>query len=125
MTKKKILIVDDDPEIFLTLRKRLEFHGFSCSSANSVENAFEKIRGERPDVVLLDLGFPGVDRTAFLRNASQHLPPEESVPPILVLSCFDDQEIVDHVMESGAAGYFSKPYDFRSLVSAIQQCANG
>lgn len=122
--KKRILIVDDDPEIYHTLKKRLEYHGYDCVSARSVESAFVKLKEDRPDLVLLDLGFPGVDGTAFLQNASLHGSETGKVPPILVLSCYNDREIVDHVMEAGAAGYISKPYNAASLVETIRHFVN-
>jgi DNA-binding response OmpR family regulator len=121
MDKKHILIVDDDPEIFHTLKKRLEFHGFNCTNASSVEKALEDLKEKKPDLVLLDLGFPGVDGTAFLKNARLHYSHEEDLPPILVLSCYNDPEIVDHVMEAGAKHYIPKPYDAAELVSTINR----
>jgi len=120
MEKKRILIVDDDPEIRHTLKKRLEHHGFSCENAASVEAALEKARTETLDLVLLDLGFPGVDGTAFLKNAFQNPSPHQKIPPILVLSCYSDKEIVNHVLQSGAVGFVTKPYDAKELVATIR-----
>lgn len=121
MSSKRILIVDDDPEIYRTLKKRLEFHGFICTSANTVENALDNLEEEKPDLVLLDLGFSGVDGTAFLNNAHLHFSNPEDAPPILVLSCFNDQEIIEHALESGAKGYMTKPYNAQELVSTIHE----
>ncbi len=120
MTEKKILIVDDDPDIQLTLKKRLESHGFSCASAASIDVALEQLETVRPDLVILDLGFHGANGTAFLQNAKFHLPPGEKVPPILVLSCFNDKDIVDYVLDYGAVGFIAKPYDPKALISTIQ-----
>ena len=120
MEKKRILIVDDDPEIRHTLKKRLEHHGFSCDSAASVEIALEKARTEALDLVLLDLGFPGVDGTAFMKTFTQNPPPHKKIPPILVLSCYSDKEIVNNVLSSGAVGFIAKPYDATELLSTIR-----
>ncbi len=120
MEPKRILIVDDDVEILETLEKRLQHHGFFCDKADSVEAAL-KIVGERTlDLVLLDLGFPGVDGTAFLKNAFRRMSPQRKIPPVLVLSCYSDKEIVDHVLQSGAVGFVAKPYDAAELVTTIQ-----
>jgi len=118
--RKRILIVDDDPEIYRTLKKRLEYNGFSCASATSVETALKKLDKESLDLILLDLGFPGLDGTAFLTSASQHFAPDKKIPPILVLSCYNDEEIVDHVLESGAVAFMAKPYDSKELLSTIR-----
>jgi Response regulators consisting of a CheY-like receiver domain and a winged-helix DNA-binding domain len=123
--KKRILIIDDDPEIFQTLKKRLEFHGFDCDSADSVEAGFERLKEMKPDLILLDLGFRGVDGTAFLKSAGSQLLENESMPPVLVLSCYKDQEIIDHVLANGAVGYIRKPYDPANLVTVVSRFASG
>jgi len=120
MKRKRILIVDDDPEINQTLKKRLEYNGFSCPSAASVEMALQKIEKGDFDLVVLDLGFPGVDGTAFLKNVEQHLSPKQKIPPILVLSCYNDKEVVEHVLQSGAVAFMAKPYDSAELLSTIR-----
>lgn len=120
MEPKRILIVDDDVEILETIEKRLQHHGFSCDKADSVEAALKIAREQALDLVLLDLGFPGVDGTAFLKNAFQRMPPQRKIPPVLVLSCYSDKEIVDHVLQSGAVGFVAKPYDASELVTTIQ-----
>ena len=120
MQKKRILIVDDDPSILDTVEKRLEHHGFFCDKADSVEAALKIAQEQELDLVLLDLGFPGTDGTAFLKNAFQQVSAHKKIPPILVMSCYSDKEIVDHVLQSGAVGFVSKPYDAKALVETIQ-----
>jgi len=117
---KRILIVDDDPEIRHNLQKRLEYHGFKCESASSVKSALKKTEELEIDLVLLDLGFPGLDGTAFLKTAFRDPHPHRKIPPVLVLSCYSDKELVDHVLESGAIGFIAKPYDAKELVDTIQ-----
>ena len=120
MGAKKILIVDDDPDIQTALAKRLEAHGFACAAAESIEAGLKFLESETPRLIILDLSFQGANGTAFLQNANQHLPPGVPVPPILVLSCFNDKDIVDYVLNFGAVGFISKPYDPKVLISTIQ-----
>src|SRR4030095_4543522 len=124
MDAKKILIIDDDTHIQFTLRKRLTSKGFECTTAGSVANGLEKFRKSRPDLVLLDLGFPGPSGTAFLENVKEGLPSEAKIPPILVLSCYNDKEIVELVLNEGAVGFIAKPYDPNVLISTIQSFLN-
>ncbi|MGH7831745.1 MAG: response regulator, partial [Candidatus Binatia bacterium] len=76
------------------------------------------------NLIILDLSFQGPNGTAFLQNAKRHLPPGVSVPPILILSCFNDKDIVDYVLAFGAVGFISKPYDPKVLISTIQDYLN-
>ncbi len=119
---KKILIVDDDPDLQCLLKKRLENCGFDCVNAFSVESALAQIKETKPDLVILDLGFQNADGTAFLKNAAQWLPKGESAPPIIVLSCYNDDDIMDYVMDLGATSFMTKPYDPAALVSMIDRC---
>ena len=120
MEKKEILIIDDDPDILTTLKKRLNKHGFECTTADTVNGGLTKLRDKVPDLVVLDLGFAGPNGTAFLENVRAYLPDGIEAPPILVLSCYNDREVIDLVLDEGAAGFISKPYDPAVLVSTIQ-----
>lgn len=119
MSRKCVLIVEDDRDLQELLRKRLESKGFDCESAYTVESALHRLRENRPDLVLLDLGFKDANGTVFLNNARHWLPEGVKAPPILVLSCFNDREVVDFVMDQGAVGFLAKPYDPSVLVNTI------
>jgi DNA-binding response OmpR family regulator len=121
MPRKCILIVEDDRNLQELLRKRLESKGFDCESAYTVESALHRLKENRPDLVLLDLGFKDANGTVFLNNARHWLPGGTKLPPILVLSCFNDKEVVDFVMDQGAAGFLAKPYDPSVLVATINE----
>lgn len=121
MPQKKILIIDDDNDLQSLLRKRLESQGFDCASAMSVEEGLQDLKSVRPDLVILDLGFQGANGTVFLKHAKSWLPPGSKIPPIIVLSCYSDKEIVDYTLDLGAVRFLSKPYDPSTLVSMIHQ----
>lgn len=118
MSAKQILIVEDDPDLQSLLRKRLERHGFHCTSAFSVEAALEKL-GEGPDLVILDLGFKKTNGTAFLSVCKE---PGEKTPPIIVLSGHTEQGVVDYVLDQGASRFLSKPVDPELLLSTVRDC---
>jgi DNA-binding response OmpR family regulator len=118
--EKKILIVDDDLDIQITLTKRLESHGFHCTTASTIDSALRQLETEIPNLIILDLGFRGANGTAFLQNVKHHLPVGSKAPPILILSCYNDKEIVDFVLGYGAVGFLAKPYDPKTLLATIQ-----
>lgn len=117
--KKRILIVDDDPDIQALLKKRLEFGGFACDSAFTIESALKKMGEENPNLVILDLGFSGADGTAFLKNVHQWLPKNHRAPSVIVLSGHHEQDIVEYVMDLGATAFLKKPFDPDVLLSMV------
>jgi DNA-binding response OmpR family regulator len=120
MERKKILIIDDDPDILITLKKRLGTQGYECVTVDTVDGGLKQLRELIPDLVVLDLGFPGPNGTAFLENVRNYLPEGLNAPPILVLSCHNDRSVIDFVLSEGAAGFLSKPYDPAALTSTIR-----
>jgi two-component system KDP operon response regulator KdpE len=124
MKKKRILIVDDDPDIQRTLKRRLGSQGYECTATGTVSAGLMKLREELPDLVVLDLGFPGPNGTAFLENAKNYLPAGSKVPPILVLSCYNERETMDYVLNEGASVFISKPYDPAHLNATIRSLLN-
>ena len=120
-TGKKLLIVDDDPDLLKMAKKQLEHYGFECRCLTSVETALKTLKDIRPDLILLDLGFTNANGTAFLEHISEWLPSDCKIPPVIVLSGIYDKEVVDYTMERGAAAFVAKPYDISRLIATINQ----
>ena len=127
MEAKRILIVDDDADIHMLLRKWFEYFGFVCLSAYSVQSALMKLESDDLDLVILDLNFPGDDEDGidFLRQAKEHLPGDHELPPIIVASCRSDESVMRTVMTIGAVGYISKPYAPQALMAMIRKKVEG
>lgn len=119
--RKKILIVDDDEGLQFVVTKRLRSAGFECASAQTVEAGLKMCKEWNPDMIVLDLGFMGNDGADFLQSVRQWAPNGQP-PPVLVLSCYSDQDIIDYVMDMGATGFISKPYDAKQLIDHINGC---
>jgi DNA-binding response OmpR family regulator len=120
MGKKKILIVEDDADTQILLKKRLERLGYDCLSAFSVESALESLKSIIPNLVILDLGFASANGTAFLQVAKDWLPEGcHEVPPVIVLSGHKEDEIVEYALDNGAKGFLSKPVDPQTLISMV------
>lgn len=120
MTKRVVLIIDDDHDVHAMLKKRLEHSGFSCVSLFTVETAMLNLERIHPDLVLLDLGFPDEDGTTFLKHAKDYLSLDTPMPPVIVMSSHDDERIMRQAMSIGARGFIGKPYDPVELLEMIE-----
>lgn len=117
MSKKKILVVEDDVDINRALRIRLESAGFDvCSAQDSLLGVCAAAR-ELPDLILLDItmpaggGFSVVERVREIEGV-------EDVP-IIFLTASKRADYREMAREVGAAAYFEKPYDWLELRTAI------
>jgi len=122
--KKRILVVEDDRDLQVVLKKKLQADGYSCISAMTVGSALKALRQERPSLIILDLGLPDASGTAFLRSAKDWLPPEEKLPPVIVLSGHGDREIVDYALGEGAQRFLTKPLDSELLLTTVNDCVS-
>jgi len=86
----KILVIEDDKFLRELLERKLQEEGFTVSSANNGEEGLEKIKEEKPELVLLDLILPGIDGFEILKKIREN--PELSHIPIIVLSNLGQQE---------------------------------
>jgi two-component system KDP operon response regulator KdpE len=118
---KKVLIVDDDPGLQFVVGKRLKSAGFECGAALTVEEGLEMVRNWKPDLIVLDLGFVGADGADFLQSVREWTDEGQKTPPIIVLSCYNERDIVDYALDLGACGFVAKPYDATDLVSQIRE----
>jgi DNA-binding response OmpR family regulator len=110
-----LLIVDDDPLLRRSLALNLEEAGFRASTAASAEDALALAARDRPDLVLLDIGLPGMDGLAALR----HFQSLVGVPVIFVTA---RRRELDEVLglELGAEDYVTKPFSLDVLVARIR-----
>ena len=110
-----ILVVDDEPKITRLVRDYLESAGFTVVTAADGQEALMRVRTERPDLVVLDLGLPqldGLDVTRRLRR--------ESDLPIIMLTARDDETDKLIGLELGADDYVTKPFSPRELVARVR-----
>ena len=112
---RKILAVDDDALLRRSLAFNLERSGFSVQTAASAEDALEIVHQHHPDLIILDIGLPGMDGLEALRK----LRDEMGIPVILLTS---RRRELDEVLglELGADDYVTKPFDFDVLLAHIK-----
>jgi twitching motility two-component system response regulator PilH len=117
MTIQKILIVDDSPTERYYLTDILVRNGFSVATADNGEDALEKIRAERPQLILMDVVMPGANGFQITRAIARD--PELAAVPVII--CSSKNQETDRIwgMRQGAKDYFVKPVDEGQLLARI------
>ena len=111
----KILIIDDDEKLNQLLTDYLGKMGFTVLTATLPSTGFEKLKGENPDLVILDVMLPEMDGFEVCRSIRQ-----ASSTPVIMLTARG--EVMDRIvgLEIGADDYLPKPFEPRELVARIQ-----
>ncbi len=119
MEKKRILIVDDEPDLVETLRIRLEKENFQCFAAYDGNRGLELARSEEPHLIILDVMLPGMDGYKVSRLLK--FQEESQQVPIIMLTARDRAE--DRLLgeQTGADYYMSKPFSMEKLVFKIKE----
>ena len=113
-----ILVIEDEPDILRNLEYNLGREGFKASSVGSLDEANEKLKSKKFDLILLDLMLPdgsGLDLCKKIKSNS-----ETEATPIIILTAKDDE--VDKVVgfELGADDYVTKPFSVRELILRVK-----
>ncbi|MBU9889173.1 MAG: response regulator [Candidatus Omnitrophica bacterium] len=117
--KKKILLVDDEPDIRLLMTARLNYMGYDVVTAGDGQEGLNLARKESPDLILLDLMLPKLDGYKVCRmlkfdKAYGHI-------PVVIFSSRGSEEDKKLAAEVGADGYMIKPFQEQELVSTLQK----
>ena len=118
MAKKKILIVDDDPDLRAALNIRLRANGYDTAFGADAMTAVSEARRFMPDLILLDLGLPGGDGFTVMQRLN--LIPALAVIPVIVVSARDKEANENRVAMAGAVAFLQKPYDDATLLVEIK-----
>jgi two-component system, OmpR family, KDP operon response regulator KdpE len=111
----RILVVDDEIEILRALQRSLTAHGFDVFTASTGEEALEAIAHYRPDLMLLDLGLPGISGLEVCKKVRS-----QSNLPIIVLSVKDTERDKVLALDLGADDYVSKPFGMNEVLARIR-----
>jgi DNA-binding response OmpR family regulator len=119
MGNKKILIVDDDPDIRHGMQLRLGYGGYAtCFAADAAAGAAAANK-EEPDLIVLDLGLPAGDGFIVIEQLKMH--PVLGAVPIVVVSARDARANRERAIKAGATAYLQKPVDNAEFLAVIRQ----
>jgi PleD family two-component response regulator len=113
----RVLVVEDDEATRGALRALLDDAGYVCDEASDGERAVDAMRDTRFDLVLLDLGLPGMSGADVHRQLRQD--PRTRFLPIVFLTAHSDREVKLAELEAGAEDFITKPYDAEELLARV------
>ena len=119
MNKKRILIVDDEPDVLRLTSLRLEKVGYDTLTAVNAKDALDIIETQKPDLVLLDIIIPVVYGTEICKRVKS----DENLKhiPIILFTAHSDIMDTEKAKSFGADGFIGKPFDARELVSMVER----
>ena len=112
---KTVLVVDDEPKIVQLARDYLEHAGFAVLTARDGKTALAGVRSAKPDLVILDLGLPGMDGLDVTRAVRK-----DSNVPIVMLTARGEESDKLVGLELGADDYITKPFSPKELVARVR-----
>ena len=118
MTRAKIMVVDDDPDLRQALSVRLRANHFETLTVCDGYSAIAMAQQEHPHLIILDLGLPAGDGFTVLKNLQQY--PALAGIPVIVLTARDPDAFEKRTLESGAMAFFQKPADNEELLAVIR-----
>ena len=116
MDKKRILVADDEPGIRLTLGRLLD-RNYIVLEATNGEEAVEIAKGQKPDLILMDLIMPKVD--GYAACAQIKADPATRGIPVVVLTAIGHELNKKFATEMGAEAYITKPFSIQGLMDVI------
>ncbi len=119
MNKPTILLVDDEQKVLDLIAFRLQYLGYRVVTARTGEDALSLVETQRPDLIILDVGLPGLDGVKVCSRLKKS--ETFSATPILMLTALSDIEDVNKAMAAGADDYVVKPYDPAVLQMKLQR----
>jgi len=110
---KRVLIIEDEPGILLSLKDEFESEGYIVYTAEDGEIGFKKVKQHRPDLVILDIMLPLLDGYEVCKKLRM----ESDTTPVIMLTVKDKE--IDRVLglELGADDYVTKPFSLRELMA--------
>lgn len=116
---KKILIIDDEPDILKTISNRLKANDYGVLAVSSGEQGIQKARKEHPDVILLDCVMPGMSGADVLKDLKKD--PVTKAIPVIIFTADVKELKIKEIQELGANGYLFKPFVAEDLLGKIQE----
>ncbi|RKY31995.1 MAG: hypothetical protein DRP67_01630 [Candidatus Omnitrophota bacterium] len=116
--KKKILLIEDDPDTLVYISKILKREGYEVEEAENGEEGLKKFRETKPDLVVLDIMLPGIDGWEVLKRIKSGLRSRKT--PVVMLTAKDTDMDKLKGYEFGADFYITKPFNMEKLLLIIR-----
>jgi DNA-binding response OmpR family regulator len=119
MGNKRILIVDDDPDVLQGMHVRLKANHYDTFFAGDALSSITEAKKHEPDLIILDLGLPAGDGFVVMERLKAN--PYLAVIPVIVVSARDVLANKERALEAGAKAFLQKPVDNAELLKVIRQ----
>ncbi|MCT7956008.1 response regulator transcription factor [Laspinema palackyanum] len=116
--QKRLLLIDDDPNLILLVKDYLEFRGYEVTTAENGREALEILEKEMPDMIICDVMMPEMDGYAFVEQVRKD--PRTNWIPVLFLSAKGQSQDRVKGLNTGADVYMVKPFEPEELVSQVE-----
>ena len=117
---KKVLVIDDEPEMLSLVKYTLEQAGFQVHTCDNGRTAWDEIAKIRPDVLVLDVMLPGIDGYSLQLKMSQD--PSTKDLPIVILTALEPSKTLFQKFPQ-VVGFMTKPFKTEELLKAVQGAA--
>jgi two-component system, OmpR family, response regulator len=115
----RVLLVDDEEDLVVTLVERLQLRGIEAEGVFSGADALRHVREASFDVLILDVRMPGIDGLALMAEIKR----DDPDLPVILFTGHSSVEDAEEGMRGGASAYFIKPIDIEELVAKIMNAA--
>ena len=119
MLGKKVLVVDDDPNVGLLVSAVLKKYNYTVATLNHGDEVLPFLKENKPDLILLDLRMPGIDGYSLCRRIREA--PDTRDIPVIILSGVAEVDARVNTIELGADDFITKPFDVRELRARINR----
>lgn len=116
--QKRLLLIDDDPNLILLVKDYLEFRGYEVMTAENGREALDLLEKEIPDLIICDVMMPEMDGYAFVEHVRKD--PQTNWIPVLFLSAKGQSQDRVKGLNTGADVYMVKPFEPEELVSQVE-----
>jgi len=117
MSPKKILIIDDEPQLVESLAVRLKASDYAVQTAPDGVSGINKFKEEPPDLVILDIMMPGLSGLDVLKELKQL----NSSLPVIMLTAYGTPQSAIEALHLGAYDHLSKPFNTATLLEMIKK----
>lgn len=116
---KKILVIDDEPELVKAVKIRLESNGYEVETAYDGPTGLEKTKEFKPDLILLDIIMPGMNGYEVSKKLKAE--PDTKDIPIIIFTASQQRELEEKCKEVGVTDFITKPFETSDLLNMVNK----